>query len=114
MQIHTGETVNMERVHSGQETTVYAGTDGRKYLLRAVDRQYKGKRKPPVYYLLVQDAGERKPHYVSGLFPTDTEGVFSGDLKDAIGVRRMFTLQVTDQGAGAVLMPGAPDKVLNR
>jgi len=100
------ERVEMERVHSGEETSVYHGTDGRKYLLRPVDREYRGRKKPPKYYLLVQDKGEAKPRYVSGLFATAEPGVLSGDYRDALGVKRMFTFRVRDAGAGAELLPG--------
>lgn len=97
-------TIVLERVHSGEETTVYDGDDGRKYMLRAVDRDYTGTRKPPAYYLLV-GTGSEKPRYVSGLFQTREPGVLSGDLKDDIGVRRMFTLTVSDGGQRARIEP---------
>lgn len=102
-------TVTMERIHTGEEVSVYSGSDGRKYLLRPVNREYRGRRKPPKYYLLVQDSGEAKPRYISGLFPTKKPGVFSGDFRDELGVKRMFTFQVRDSGAGATILPGRAD-----
>lgn len=102
-------TVLLERVHSGEDTTVYEGDDGRKYLLRAVDRDYNRTRKPPAYYLLVSE-GNAKPRYVSGLFETGKPGVLSGDSKDAIGVRRMFTLTVSSGGKTAKIAPGKAGK----
>jgi len=102
--------VELERVHSGENASVYQGQDGRKYLLRPVDRDYKGRSKPPAYYLLVQETGEPKPRYISGLFKTEQPGVLSGDFRDEMGVKRMFTFRVTDQGAGAAILPGRADK----
>ena len=94
--------VRLERVHTGQGVTVYAGSDGAKYLLRPVNRSYAGRRKPPVYYLL-RGEGSAKPEYISGLFPTEEEREFSGDWKDAIGIRKLFRLRVLEAGAVAEL-----------
>lgn len=100
------ERVEIERVHSGENASVYQGNDGRKYLLKPVDRQYQGRKKPPKYYLLVQGKGEAKPSYVSGLFPTAQAGVLSGDFRDELGVKHMFTFEVRDAGASAAIYPG--------
>jgi len=95
----------LKRVHSGETGTVYAGTDGAKYILRQVDRDYDGRKKPPSHYLL-RGVGKAKPRYISGLFPTGKPGVLSGDAKDELGVRSMFTLHVLDGGETAKIEPG--------
>lgn len=95
----------LERVHSGEGGTVYAGSDGFRYILRKVDRDYDGRSKPPSHYLL-RGAGKSKPRYISGLFPTAIPGVLSGDDKDELGVRCMFTLRVIDGGQAAVIESG--------
>ncbi len=82
----------------------YAGSDGDRYLLRAVNRQYAGTVKKPLYYLERWTDG--KWQYLSGLFPTGRAGVFSMDLRDGIGVRKLYTLTVTDGGERAELTEG--------
>ena len=82
----------------------YAGSDGGRYLLRAVNREYNGTVKKPVYYLERWTVG--KWVYLSGLFPTGRAGVFSLDIRDAIGVRKLYTLTVMDCGERAELTEG--------
>ena len=82
----------------------YEATDGTRYLLRAVNRQYAGTVKKPLYYLERWTGG--KWVYLSGLFPTGRAGVFSMDLRDGIGVRKLYTLTVTDCGERAELTEG--------
>jgi len=82
----------------------YSGADGERYLLRAVNRDYAGTVKKPVYFLERWTGG--KWCYLSGLFPTSRPGMFSLDLRDAIGVRKLYTLTVTDGGERAELIEG--------
>lgn len=82
----------------------YEATDGTRYLLRAVNRDYAGTVKKPVYYLESWTGG--KWVYLSGLFPTGRPGVFSLDIRDAIGVRKLHTLTVTEDGDRAELAEG--------
>ncbi len=82
----------------------YAGSDGNRYLLRAVNREYSGTVRKPVYFLECWTGG--KWIYLSGLFPTGRAGVFSLDIRDAIGVRKLYTLTVADGGERAELIEG--------
>lgn len=102
--------VRLSRVHQGEEATIYDGSDGAKWILKPVDREYQGRNKPPRYYLLRQAPGASKPAYISGLFETKRERVLSGDQQDPIGVRRMFTVTVEGQGEAVTIQPGRADK----
>ncbi len=80
----------LKRTGSVRGAVFYQDDDGKKYQIRQVNRAYTGRAKPPKYYLeLVDDTG--KPHYLSGLFPTKYEEVYSLDLKDNVtGCRLMY------------------------
>jgi hypothetical protein len=96
--------LKLARVKQGEAVSVYQGSDGAVYLLRPVDRQYAGRPKPPRYYLLRKDKAG-KPEYLSGVFPTTTEGVFSLDLKDALGIKTMYLMKVEEQGKYIEIAP---------
>ena len=81
----------MRLVKTGEAkgASFYQGDDGQVYQVRAVNREYPGRKKPPVFYL-ERLVGE-KPVYISGLFPTPKPDTFSYDLKDAVtGIRVMY------------------------
>jgi len=82
----------------------YSGTDGRVYILKGVDREYPGKTNAPVYFLRVKSGSDWK--YLSGLFRTSTEGVYSLDLKDGNGVRTLHTMTIAEGGSTATIAPG--------
>lgn len=99
-----GMVAELQRVKTTTWGTEYAGTDGKSYLLKGVDREYPGNGKAPVYFLRVKYAGEWK--YLSGLFRTNRPGVFSLDLKDGNGVRTLHTMTIADGGERAAIAPG--------
>ena len=75
----------------------YKGDDGQVYQVRAVDREYAGRNKPPVFYL--ERLVGKKPIYISGLFPTPKPDTFSCDLKDAVtGIRVMYDARFRESG----------------
>lgn len=74
---------------------VYLNGAGEVFRLLSVDREYT-KKKAPKYYLQAIKAG--KAQYISGIFQTKKENIFSFDLKDPIGVKIYYQLIVTDQG----------------
>lgn len=75
----------------------YQNGNGEKYLVRSVNREYKGRQKPPEFYL--EKLTSEGPKYISGLFRTVEEGVYSYDLKDSVtGVRVMFNAVFREQG----------------
>jgi hypothetical protein len=82
--------MTLRRTGTARGAVFYKGDDGKKYQLRQVNRAYEGRAKPPTYYLELVD-GAGKAHYMSGLFPTKSTGVYSLDLKDEVtGCRLMF------------------------
>ena len=96
--------VTLERVAATSWGTEYRGSDGERYLLSVVDRQYPGKTKKPVYFLRVWTGSQWR--YLSGLFRTTTEDRFSLDVKDRNGVRSLHTLTFREGGAVAELVAG--------
>ena len=80
----------LNRVSSG----TYSDGSGSLFRLVPVDREYKKKR--PVYYL--QRIRDRKAEYITGLFKTSQESVFSGDVKDALGVKMYLRVEALNSG----------------
>jgi hypothetical protein len=94
----------MHRTGTARGAVFYTGDDGKKYQLRQVDREYKGKAKPPKYYLERLEGA--KAIYLSGLFPTHDETLYSCDLKDRLtGMRLMYNVIFTDGGEAVRLEP---------
>ena len=89
------EEANIEGVELVGTNGIFQGTDGRKYRLALVDRRYEGKARP-AYYL--QREGEGRMDYMSGVFPTKRAGVWSMDLRDALGVKHYFDMEPTPTG----------------
>jgi hypothetical protein len=99
-----GEQMTLTRTGEAKGASFYIGDDGEKYFLRQVDREYSGRPKPPKFYLETVRAG--KPHYLSGLFPTEKAGVFSLDLKDTeTGLRVMYMAMFEQEGETVKLQP---------
>lgn len=65
-------------------------------LLKPTDRAFDGKSKKPVYYLSVLSGG--KSLYLSGMFPTSRDMVFSADFKDALGIKHIVLIEFADKG----------------
>ena len=82
----------MKRVSSGTYT---ANDSGELLRLVPVDRTY-GHKKKPVYYL--QKIRNSKAEYVTGLFKTQNENVFSGDIKDSLGVKMYLRVEALNDG----------------
>jgi hypothetical protein len=83
--------MNLTKAKNG----VYLNDTGEVYRLLSVDREYI-KKKAPKYYLQAIKAG--KAQYISGIFQTKKENIYSFDLKDEIGVKIYYQMIVTDQG----------------
>jgi len=90
----------------------YRGSDGKSYILRAVDRVYPGNTKAPVYFLRVLVGSDWK--YLSGLFKTPSAGVYSLDMKDSNGVRTLHTLTFSDGAKRASIAPGKRSALILR
>jgi len=73
-------------------------TTGQKYLLRPVDRDYEGVKKKPIYFIdRLTDEGKAK--YMSGLFPTKNDDIYSYDIKDRFGIKTYMIARFKDDGA---------------
>ena len=81
----------LKRVSAG----TYSNDSGELLRLVPVDRIY-GHKKKPVYYL--QRIKDKKAEYVTGLFETKQKAVFSGDIKDALGVKTYLRVEAINSG----------------
>ena len=96
--------MRLERTGIAKGRSFYKGDDGKKYILRAVDRAYTGRPKPPKYYL--ERIEGAKAVYLSGLFPTSDETLYSLDIKDATtGVRMMYEARFMEGGEVLEITP---------
>lgn len=88
-----GKTLN--RVKTTQAGNIFS--DGKiTCLLKPTDRAFEGKSKKPVYYLSAISGG--KSTYLSGMFQTANDAVFSADYKDAIELKHIVLIEFIDQG----------------
>lgn len=100
----------MKRTGTARGAVFYQGDDGKKYQLRQVNRAYEGRAKPPTYYLELVD-GTGKAHYMSGLFPTKSTGVYSLDLKDGVtGCRLMYDARFSMGGELVEIQPKGKER----
>ena len=77
--------------------SIYQNETGKDYLLRQVNRGYEGRKNPPIFYL--EKVEKPKNIYLSGLFKTEINNVFSLDIKDKItGVRIMYNAIFENEG----------------
>ena len=83
----------LELVKTTNNGNIFAGS-GRTCLLKPVNREYKGVKKKPLYFIESIENG--KATYLSGLFKTREHFVFSGDFKDDLGLKRMVKLIFSD------------------
>ncbi|MCX7087953.1 MAG: hypothetical protein NTV00_07865 [Methylococcales bacterium] len=72
-------------------------------LLKPVNRDYQGTTKKPVYYLSVIENGLSQ--YLSGLFATGDDMVFSADYKDSLGVKHIVRIAFADGGKALTIVP---------
>ena len=106
--------MRLERVKQGEDVSIYENEEGDIYLLRPVDREYQGRPKKPKYYLSVRSVGSGKAKYLSGLFSTRKPDIFSLDMRDEIGVKRMYTLTFSEGGKMAELEQRKAEKGLKQ
>jgi hypothetical protein len=79
----------LKRKGEARGAVFYEGDDGHKYQLRQVNRAYIGRSKPPVYYL--ERLEGKKAVYLSGLFETGKQGLYSLDMRDKVtGVKVLY------------------------
>ena len=93
LQVLLGKDFNL--VKTTQAGNIFAGFN-QTLLLKPVNRDYAGTVKKPLYYLNRIEKG--KSEYLTGLFATHDETVFSGDYKDGIGLKHMVKVCFSDGG----------------
>lgn len=84
-------TGRLKRISAG----TYKDSQEDIWRLVSVDREYSCKSKP-AYYL--QRIINNKAQYVSGVFKTKTENIFSADIKDGLGVKKYYEIQSVNSG----------------
>jgi len=78
-----------------QGGNIFTG-NGKTCFLKPVNREYTGTIKKPLYYLNILLNG--KSEYLTGLFATKDAAVFSGDYRDALGIKHIVKLSFADAG----------------
>ena len=88
----------LSRVSAG----IYRDISGEVYRLMPVDREYSCAKKP-IYYL--QKIKDKKAIYISGVFATGKPDVFSADIKDRLGVKRLIEIEAVGNGEELIIRP---------
>jgi hypothetical protein len=83
---------------------IFSG-NGKTCLLKAVNREYMGKIKKPVYYLSLLE--KNSAQYLSGLFTTADPQVLSGDYRDALGIKHIMLVSFAEAGKAMSLKAAA-------
>jgi len=81
------KTTKAGNIFSGEKITC---------LLKPVNRAYKGAVRKPLYYLSVIESG--RSEYLSGLFATNNDMVFSADYRDGLGIKHLVKIAFADAG----------------
>lgn len=92
--------INFKLVNTTQAGNIFAG-DNQTLLLKPVNREYSGTIKKPQYYLNLLLNG--KSEYLSGLFSTNNDMVFSADYKDALGIKHIVKIAFADAGKALMI-----------
>ena len=87
-----------------QGGNIFTG-NGKVCLLKPVNREYSGTVKKPQYYLNLLLNG--RSEYLTGLFATNDATVFSGDYKDALGIKHIVKVSFTDTGKAMLVKAAA-------
>ena len=107
------DRITLERTRTGLESSTYRGSDGDYWIIKP--NRYWHPDSPgqrPEYILWRRSQAGGKQEYVSGLFVLekgDQGAKMSGDMTDDIGVRRMFTLMLSENGYTAWITPGVTE-----
>lgn len=80
------------------KNSIYTSHGGDVFMIKSVDRQYASAKKKPVYYLSKLNKDTKQMQYISGLFKTDKEGLFSYDILDTNGIKKIKYLEFLEGG----------------
>lgn len=81
----------------------YENEAGEKIQIRPVNREYAASTKKPVYFMSRYNKTSKKMDYVSGMFRTKQERLFSYDLKDELGIKVLQVCQFSKNGDSITL-----------
>ena len=76
-------------------------SDKSKYWLRIADREFKGVKNKPEYYLSRKVGNELK--FISGFFPTREENKYSYDVKNGQGMKQFMIAEFVNEGEKLIL-----------
>jgi hypothetical protein len=96
--------INFKLQKVTQGGNIFTG-NGKVCLLKAVNREYTGVIKKPLYYLNLLLNG--KSEYLTGLFATKDAAVFSGDYRDALGIKHIVKVSFQDAGKAMLVKAAA-------
>jgi len=94
-----------KKIYNRISAGLYENETGDRLEVKAVNRQYAGRTKKPVYFLSRHNPTKKKFDYISGLFTTKQELVFSYDIKDQLGVKHLYTCEFSPGGGSISLQP---------
>jgi hypothetical protein len=103
----------LRRIYSAPGMVIYAEDNGARYIVKPADP---GPGHRPDFYVSYEAPEANAPVYLSGLFATNTPGVFSGDVTPRAGSKMIFlmqmngdtaTIQPLEAGAARPAMPTA-------
>lgn len=86
-----------------QKGNLYTSSEKELFFLKPCDRLFEGKPKKPQYYISKIDG--QKSVYLTGLFATENQSIFSGDQKDPLGVKKIFLFEFLDAGKKLKIYP---------
>ena len=98
-----------KKTYQRTATGFYEDETGERLEVKAVNRQYAGRTKKPVYFLSRHNPSKKKFDYISGLFATKQPLVFSYDTRDALGVKHIKVCEFSENGDSITLQP-KPEK----
>ena len=76
----------------------YENEAGERINIRPVNREYAGRVKKPVYFLSEYNPETKQFSYISGLFKTRQERIFSYDIKDQLGIKILQVCSFSEGG----------------
>jgi hypothetical protein len=88
-----------QRISAG----LYEDETGDRLEVKAINRQYPGRSKKPVYFLSRYNPTKKKFDYISGLFTTKKPLIFSYDIRDSLGVKHIKICEFSPGGDSITL-----------
>lgn len=97
------KAVNLDLIKNTQKGNLYSSSGKELFFLKPCDRLFEGKPKKPQYYISKIDG--QKSVYLTGLFATENQNIFSGDTKDQLGVKIIYLFEFSEAGKKLKIYP---------